>query len=184
MKKTLLSASILLFSYAYQAQVLYNNSFGNLNLQTYTTTNTSVNYTSVPIGFSVINDGLKNNVGSANNPNKPFNVPSLKTAGWAVVFNQLENDTFLVITSWLDTTNVSVNRWVITPAVSNLNNNSVLTWLAKSPDGNFADGYEVYGTSNLNASQSQDFSIGDRLFSIADGNSSGGGEKRDTTTFM
>jgi hypothetical protein len=177
MKKTLLSASILFFSYAYQAQVLYNNSFGNLSLQTYTTANTSVNYTSVPIGFSVINDGLKNNVGSANNPNKPFNEPNLKTVGWAVVFNQLENDTFLVSTSWLDTNNVAVNRWLITPTVSNLNNNSVLTWLAKSPDANYADGYEVYGTGNLNASQSQDFLIGDRLFSIADGNSSGGGEK-------
>jgi hypothetical protein len=103
-------------------------------------------------------------------------VSGLTTTGWAVVYNQAENDTFLVSTSWLDTTGITANRWVITPPISNISANTVLTWLAKCPDAAYRDGYEVYGTNKQGALIPSDFTIGDRLFVIADGNTSGGGE--------
>jgi hypothetical protein len=177
MKKSfLLVVLVLTVSYHY-SQVVYANSFGNLTLQTYTTGSSTTKFLTVPSSFSLINDGLKNNVGSLVNPNKPFNEPGLKTTGWAVVYNEADNDTFLVSTSWLDTTNVAVNRWVISPMISNINANSVFTWLAKSPDANFPDGYEVYGTTNPGVLTAQDFAIGDRLFALSDGNTFGSGEK-------
>jgi len=181
MKKNLLLPALLFFAWSYKAQVIYGNSFSTLSLQTYTTLTSTTKFTTVPLGFTLINDGLKNNIGTLTNPNKPFNEPLLKTTGWAVVFNEVENDTFLVSTSWLDTLNIATNRWLITPAISNVNANTVLTWLAKSPDASFSDGYEVYGTSNLLASNTQDFPVGNRLYALADGNTSGGGEK-DTWT--
>ena len=170
-------ASVLII----QSQVIYSNRYNNLALQTYSTANSSTQFTSVPADFTLIDDGLKNNIGSLTNPNRPFNEPSLKTSGWAVVYNSIENDTFLVTTSWLDTTTVNVNRWVALPPISNITENSVLTWVAKSPDANYADGYEVYGTTNLGTLNAQSFSLGDRLFSITDGNTSGGGEKNTWT---
>ncbi|MES2680724.1 MAG: T9SS type A sorting domain-containing protein [Bacteroidota bacterium] len=177
MKKSfLLFVLVLTVSYSY-CQVVYSNSFGNLTLQTYTTSGSTTRFYTVPSSFSLINDGLKNNIGSLVNPNRPFHEPGLKTAGWAVVYNQADNDTFLVSTSWLDTTNVAVNRWAITPVINNITANSVLTWLAKSPDSNFPEGYEVYGTTNPGVLTAQDFAIGDRLFALSDGNTFGGGEK-------
>lgn len=177
MKKISLLIACVTTLQNYAQQVIFNNSFDNLSLQTYTTSASSVKYTTVPGGFSVINDGRKNNVGSLNNPNKPFNDSTLKTIGWAVVYNALDNDTFLVSTSWLDTTGVNVDRWVVTPLISNIAANSVLTWLAKSPDASYPDGYEVYGTTNTGNLTSQSFAIGDRLFVLNDGNTAGGGEK-------
>lgn len=177
MKKIFLIAASLFSALTYYSQIVYSNSFNNLGLQTYTTATSVTKYASLPTGFTLINDGLNSNIGSAINPNKPFNEPGLKTTGWAVVFNEAENDTFAVSTSWLDTTGLSVNRWFVIPAITNISANSVLTWLAKAPDANFPDGYEVYGTTNLNASSSQDFVVGDRLFVLADANTAGGGEK-------
>lgn len=177
MKKIFLIAASLFSALTYYSQIVYSNSFNNLGLQTYTTATSVTKYASLPTGFTLINDGLNSNIGSAINPNKPFNEPGLKTTGWAVVYNEAENDTFAVSTSWLDTTGLSVNRWFVIPAITNISANSVLTWLAKAPDASYADGYEVYGTTNLNASSAQDFAVGDRLFVLADGNTAGGGEK-------
>lgn len=176
MKKLILLAAILVLSLNTRAQVLYSNSFGNLSLQSYTAGAGMTQYTTVPGGFSLINDGLKNNIGSTSNPNKPFHVPSLKSEGWAVVANAIENDTFLVSTSWLDT-NLIANRWVITPSITNITANTVLTWLAKSPDPSYADGYEVYATNKTGNLLASDFTIGDRLFALADGHTAGGGEQ-------
>jgi hypothetical protein len=162
-----------------QAQVLYSNSFGNLILSNYTFGNLSCNYTTVPNGMSVINDGFANNVGTNSNPNTPFYTPSLKNAGWVVAYSPFVKDTFLVSTSWLDDT-LTVDRWVITPTV-NIAANTVLTWLAMSPDPVYPDGYEVYGTEKTTALTADSFHIGDRLFSLPDGNTGGGGEKKTWT---
>lgn len=170
MKKILIFIAFLVSVSQLVSQTQFSNSFGNLSLQTYTTTSSSVQYTNAPAIFSVINDGFKNNIGSVINPNKPFNVPALKTEGWAVVYNALENDTFLVSTSWLDTL-VAVNRWIITPSITNITANTVLTWLAKSPDANFKESYEVYGTNKTGVLVAQDFAVGDLLFSTTGENS-------------
>lgn len=177
MKKIFLLITHFTATVSFAQQVLFSNGFNNLPLQTYTTNSSSVKFSNVPSGYNLINDGLNNNIGSLANPNKPFNEPSLKTTGWAVVYNDTENDTFLVSTSWLDTTNINVNRWVITPMITNISANSVLTWLAKSPDASYRDGYEVYGTTNTGNLTPGSFSVGDRLFAVEDGNSNSGGEK-------
>lgn len=166
-----------LFCHVSLAQILYSNSLGNLTLQSYTSGNVISQYTTVPNSFSVINDGFTNNPGALNNPNSPFHVPALNTTGWAVGYNSNLNDTFLVSTSWLSTSGITVDRWVITNTVTNISANTVLTWLAMSPDAAYPDGYEVYGTTKTGVLTSLDFTIGDRLFQLPDGNTQGGGEK-------
>lgn len=159
-----------------KSQVLWSDSYGSRPLQTYTTPYSVTNYTSVPPSYLTINDGHNNNTGNLNAPNKPFHVASLKTTGWAVVYNPVENDTFLVSTSWLDS-NLTADRFVVTPSV-NISNGTVLSWYAMAPDASYPDGYEVYVTNQttvaLNASS---FLPNDRVFSVADGNTTGGGEK-------
>jgi len=158
------------------AQVLFSNSLNNLTLQSYTAGNNVTTYTTAPTVFDLINDGYGNNVGPVNNPNSPFNVPSLKSAGWAVAYNSNVNDTFLVSSSWLDDNSLTTNEWILTPTV-NVSENVVLTWLAMSPDSSYRDGYEVYGTHKTGILTPADFTIGDRLFALSDGNTSGGGER-------
>lgn len=166
MKKIIIIIAFLISTLHVFSQTLFSNSFGNLTLQTYTTSSSSVQYTTVPSIYSLINDGHKNNIGSASNPNKPFNVFELTYAGWATVYNPIENDTFLVSTSWLDTI-ATVDRWIITPPISNIAANTVITWLAKSPDANFPESYAVYGTNLSGTLTPQNFTIGDQLFSSA-----------------
>lgn len=170
MKKILIVIAALVLSANLFSQTLFSNSFGNLSLQSYTTSSSSVQYTTVPSIFTILNDGYKNNIGSAANPNKPFNVPALKTQGWAVVYNQVENDTFLLSTSWLDST-ATVDRWIITPSVTNITANTVLTWLAKSPDANFKESYLVYGTNNTGTLTPFDFNISNQLYANSAENS-------------
>ncbi len=180
MKKILILLALISFS-KLNAQVLFSDNFSSLTLQndvqvigskTITTT-----YTTVPNGYYLIDDGFKNNVGSNNAPNKPFNVLGLKTTGWAVVYNAIENDTFLVTTSWLDTT-AAANRFIVTPVINGIAANSVLSWEAKSPDANYREGYEVYVTTNTTGTlTASSFSLTDRVFNITDGNTTGGGEK-------
>jgi hypothetical protein len=157
------------------AQVLFNDPFSTLSLQTYTTTASLTSYTNVGAGYNVINDTLKNNIGNFYAPNKPFNVPGFKTTDWAVLYNPIENDTFLVSTSWLDTS-LAVSRYVVTPMINNIAANTILSWDAKAPDPNFRDGYEVYVTNKTGTLTAADISISDKLFSISDGNTVGGGE--------
>ncbi len=170
MKKILIVIAALVLSADLFSQTLFSNSFGNLSLQSYTTSSSSVQYTTAPSIFTILNDGYKNNIGSATNPNKPFNVPALKTQGWAVVYNQVENDTFLVSTSWLDST-TTVDRWIITPSVTNITANTVLTWLAKSPDANFKESYLVYGTNNTGTLTPFDFNLSNQLYANSAENS-------------
>src|ERR1044071_3224402 len=88
-----------------KSQVIFNDKFNTLTLQNdvqvYGSQTITTTYTTIPSGYDLINDGLKNNIGSYNAPNKPFNVASLKTTGWAISYNSIEADTFLVSTSWL-----------------------------------------------------------------------------------
>lgn len=185
MKKIIVLALIVFFIGTTKSQVLFSDNFNTLTLQndvqvvgskTITTT-----YATAPTGYSVINDGYKNNVGNTNAPNKPFNVVSLKTIGWAISYNAIENDTFLVSTSWLDT-NVAVKRFVVSPTINNIAANSVLSWEAKSPDVNYPDGYEVYITTNTTGTlTATDFATLTPVFKISDGNTTGGGEKNTWT---
>ncbi|MCE3259648.1 MAG: type sorting protein [Bacteroidetes bacterium] len=177
MKKLLLLIGALSLCNTASAQVLFSNSAGNLTLQTYPAGSGVVQYTTVPSPFSLINDAYNAFVGPANNPNSPFHIAALNNSPWAVKYNAQENDTFFVSTSWLDITGTNVDRWLISPPVSSITANSVLTWLAKSPDALFPDGYEVYGTNKTGTLTAGDFTPGDKLFSIPDGNTSEGGEK-------
>ena len=174
MKKISLILVALFYLQVNFAQVIFSNSAGNLTLQNFVVGPTQ--YTTVPTLFSTIQDGHNNNVGFVGNPNKPFNVPALKNTGWAVVYNATENDTFFVSTSWFDTTTIAANRWLITPQITGIVPNTVLTWYAKSPDPSNADAYEVYGTNKIGTLTSADFTIGDRLFAIANYSTTTGGE--------
>lgn len=180
MKRIFVGILSLIFVGA-KSQVIFSDSYGNLTLQndiqvfgskTITTT-----YTTASAGYNLINDGFKNNVGSINAPNQPFNVTALKTTGWAVGYNSIEADTFSVSTSWLDTT-AAASRFIVTPVINSITLNSVLSWNAMSPDINFPEGYEVYVTTNTTGTlTSADFTLANRIFYLADGNTPGQGEK-------
>ena len=177
MKQNRLLPLILLFTFVLRSQTLYYEGFSGLPLTTYTAANGNGQFTLVPSGFTAINDGRYNNIGNSLNPNRPYNTPSLKTAGWVVSTSAIDKDTFLVSTSWLDTASNTVNRWVVTPPVSLTGNNLVLKWKAKSPDPNFKDGYEVYFTTSTASVLTQnDFPLANRLFFVNDNNTSGAGE--------
>lgn len=181
MKKIFALTVLTFLAGAIQAQILFSDKFNLLTLQTDVqvvgSKTTTTTFTTAPVGYDLVEDGYKNNVGTTNGPNKPFNVTALKTKGWAVLYSQVEKDTFLVTTSWLDT-NAATKRFIITPVINNITANSVLSWEAKSPDPNFPEGYEVYITTNASGSlTASSFNIADRVFNISDGNTIGGGEK-------
>jgi hypothetical protein len=167
-------------------QVIFNEGFNSLTLnsssytvQSGATINTvTTTYTTVPASFAVINDGYKNNAGAVTSPNKPFHISSLEKEGWAVAFSPAVNDTFLVTTSWLDTTaTLAVKRYVVTPVISVITASTVLSWEAMSADPNYREGYQVLVTTNTTGTLSaMDFTTAP-LFSLQDGNTSGGGEK-------
>lgn len=173
---------LLLMPFAFlKAQVLFSDDFSTLNLQNDVqvigSKTISTTYTTAPSAYTLIEDGYKNNVGTSNSPNRPFNVASLKTTGWAVLYNSAENDTFLVSTSWLDTS-VAVKRFIVSPVINNITANTVLSWEAMSPDVNFPEGYEVYVTTNTTGTlNANSFLLSDRVFYLADGNTAGAGEK-------
>lgn len=179
MKRIFYITLITLMGFAQSnAQVIYKQTFGALTLSTAPSTPTQAqsSFTDAPAGFQLINDGFKNFAGTTLNYNKPFNNAIYKTTGWACVYNALENDTFLVSTSWLDSV-ATCNRWVITPPITITGDTSVLTWNAKSPDATFADGYEVFfTTSTASVLTTNDFTPANALFAIADNNTAGGGE--------
>ncbi len=161
------------------SQIVFSEKFSGLTLSTYTVSNGSGTYTSAPSAFTVLNDGRYNNIGTSLNPNTPFNNASLKTAGWVITKNG--TDTFAVSTSWLDTNTINVDRYLVTPPITISNANTVLRWKAKSADVNYRDGYEVYTTTVTGTPTKNDFVIGNRVFLLADNNTSGGGENRTWT---
>ncbi|HWY09935.1 MAG TPA: T9SS type A sorting domain-containing protein [Bacteroidia bacterium] len=179
--KKILAAVFVLFFVTVKSQVIFSDSYNTLTLQNdvqvFGSKTVTTTYTTAPAGYSVIDDGFKNNVGSINAPNKPFNVVALKTTGWAVGYNAIDADTFLVSTSWLDTT-AADQRFIVSPVINSIAANSVLSWEAKSPDINFLEGYEVYVTTNTTGTlTSADFTPANRVYYVADGNTAGQGEK-------
>lgn len=180
MRKLVLIALVLLNVNSF-SQILFSESFSTLTLNSYTATNGSGVYTTAPSAFISINDSHLNNVGTFTNPNTPFNYSVLKTQGWLVGYNANENDTFLVSTSWLDSASITSDKWIITPAITVSLSNTVLRWSAMSPDPNFRDGYEVYTTTVTGTPTKSDFPLGNRIFTIVDNNTSGGGENAQWT---
>ena len=53
------------------------------------------------------------------------------------------NNTVACSTSWYKNSGQS-NDWLVTPPIKVLNGNSVVSWVAKAADADFADGYSVY----------------------------------------
>lgn len=161
------------------SQIVFSEKFSGLTLSSYTVSNGSGTYTSAPYAFTMLNDGHNNNVGTSLNPNTPFNNSLLKTAGWVITKNGA--DTFAVCTSWLDTNTINVDRYLVTPPITISNANTVLRWKAKSADATYRDGYEVYTTTVTGTPSKSDFVIGNRVFVLADNNTSGGGENKTWT---
>ncbi|MBS1652539.1 MAG: T9SS type A sorting domain-containing protein [Bacteroidetes bacterium] len=168
-KLKILCLAFVLINARLISQVYYYNGFNTLPLTNYTTNTSSINYTTIPSSFNLINDGYKNNIGPSNNPNSPFNATGNLYKGWSVVSNALENDTFLVTTSWIDTSvaGIAVNRWVLTPTMSIPTSSTVLLWRAKTPDPNFRESYEVYATNQAWPLTAANFPLGNRLFTTA-----------------
>lgn len=161
------------------SQIVFSEKFSGLTLGSYTASNGVGTFTNLPSSYLVLNDGHNNNIGTSLNPNTPYNYSLLKTAGWLVTKNG--TDTFAVSTSWLDTNTINVDRYLVTPPITISNANTVLRWRAKSADANYRDGYEVYTTTVTGTPTKNDFVIGNRIFLIADNNTSGGGENKTWT---
>lgn len=158
----------LLATISLKAQTLYSERFNTLSLTTGTniTTNANFGYNSLPNGMLSINNGnLKADTLSAN---YPFKAAMQSQQGWLSYKptpNTNTNDTFAVSTSWLLPVGTA-NSWMITPLITNIASNSVLSWEAMAPDASNADGYEVYISTNTNTLVSvNDFS--NKLLTVA-----------------
>lgn len=150
MLKNILFAFIaLLFVKHTFSQVLYNERFNGLSLNTGTyTANASTQtyfYSDVPNGmFTIKNDTIPADTLTGN---YPFRANGQKKKAWLSYVPVNGTDTFAVSTSWLKPTGTA-NNWLITPTINNITANSVLTWEAMAPDLNNQDGYEVYVSTN------------------------------------
>lgn len=154
------------------SQVLYSERFNGQSLITGTfTANSAIQtylYNDVPTGMFTINSGDK--VADTITANYPFRANGQKLKAWlsyrpAAVANT--NDTFAVSTSWTNPAG-SADAWIITPAIHNIDVNTVLTWEAMAPDIINTDGYEVYVTTNTTAivPTTGDFSSSNRLLTV------------------
>jgi hypothetical protein len=176
MRKLVLIVLVLLSIKGF-SQISYSQNFSTLTLNSYTATNGSGVFTFAPSSFITYDDSHLNNVGTFASPNSPFNYSPLKTRGWLVTYNAIENDTFLVSTSWLDSGSVASDKWIVGPPVTISAANTVLRWQAKAPDATYRDGYEVYITTVTTTPTKADLLSSTKVFSIADNNTSGGGEE-------
>lgn len=161
------------------SQIVFSEKFSGLTLGSYTASNGVGTFTNLPSSYVVLNDGHNNSVGTSLNPNTPYNYSLLKTVGWLVT--KSGTDTFAVSTSWLDTNTINVDRYFVTPPINITSANTVLRWRAKSADATYSDGYEVYTTTVTGTPTKTDFVIGNRVFVLADNNTSGGGENKTWT---
>ena len=137
-------------------QVLYSERFNALSLTTatYSSNNTTqtYQYADVPNAMFTINNG--NLIADTLTGNYPFRANSQKQKAWLSYVPVNATDTFAVSTSWIKPVGTT-SAWLITPTISNVAANSVLTWEALAPDMNNQDGYEVYvstvttGTPNV-----------------------------------
>jgi hypothetical protein len=180
MKKLALIALVLLSVHSF-SQISYSENFSALTLNSYTAANGNGTYALAPSSFITIDDSHNNNAGTFSNSNTPFNYSPLKTKGWLVGYNAVENDTFLVSTSWLDSTSLTSDKWIVGPAITVSVSNTVLRWSAKSPDPVFRDGYEVCITTVTGTPTKVDLLAAAKVFTISDSNTSGGGESANWT---
>jgi hypothetical protein len=142
------------------SQVLYSERFNTLTLTTgtYTSNNSTKTYLYADVqgGMSSINTGSL--TADTLTGNYPFRANGQKQKAWLSYKEANETDTFAVSTSWLKPTGTTTNAWLITPTITNIDSNTVLTWEAMAPDVNNPDGYEVYvSTNTITASVTGDF---------------------------
>jgi hypothetical protein len=156
------------FSQTLKAQTLYSENFNNLaalNSQTFSTVNGIIQYgySDFQNGIIAINNGNKK--ADTLGVNYPFKSAGQKDKGWLVYKPHQTQDTFAVSTSWLSPTS-SADNWLITPNITNISTNSVLSWEAMAPDIQHPDGYEVYiSTYNSSVPLISEFTSANRLFS-------------------
>jgi hypothetical protein len=131
------------------SQVLYSERFNALTLNTGTYTANSVTqaylYADIPGTMDTINSGHL--IADTLTGNYPFRANGQKQKAWLIYKPANETDTFAVSTSWLKPIGTA-NAWLITPSITNIAFNTVLTWEAIAPDINNSDSYEVYVTTN------------------------------------
>lgn len=125
------------------SQILFNERFNSLSLNTgtYTTNSNTYLYGNVANGMLALNtDSLKADISTGN---YPFKANGQYQKGWLGYVPTNGTDTFAVSTSWHSPVSAA-NAWLITPIISSIAANTVLTWEAMAPDLNNSDGYEVY----------------------------------------
>jgi hypothetical protein len=166
MIKKIILLLVLQISIQSFSQVLYSERFNALSMNTETYTAGSSTqaylYTDVPSGMTMINNG--NLIADTLTGNYPFRKNGQKQKAWLVYKYPTIADTFAVSTSWLIPQGTA-DAWFVTPTISNIAANTVLTWEAMAPDLSNPDGYEVYVTTNVSSTPSTaDFTINNRLF--------------------
>lgn len=162
----------LQFSIPSFSQVLYSERFNTLSMNTATYTSGSAMqtylYQDVPSGMTMINNG--NLIADTLSGNYPFRKLGQQQKAWLSYKHQSTADTFAVSTSWLKPLGTA-DAWLITPVISNISANSVLTWEAMAPDISNADGYEVFVTNTISgAPTTSDFPATSRVFVTASEN--------------
>ena len=119
----------------------------SLNTATYTANSTiqTYYYSDAPSGMFTINNG--NLIADTLTVNYPFRSNGQKQKAWLTYKPANGTDTFAVSTSWIKPVGTA-SAYLITPLISNIAANTVLTWEAMAPDVNNADGYEVLISTN------------------------------------
>ncbi|MCD6019461.1 MAG: hypothetical protein K0S53_2582 [Bacteroidetes bacterium] len=157
LKQILYSVLIIITAEKSFSQALYSERFNSLvmNTGTITANNTTYLYTDVPNGMFAINSGSL--TADTLTANYPFRAIGQKQKAWLSYMPHNGTDTFAVSTSWLNPSGTAA-ALLITPTISSITVNSVLTWEAMAPDLNNADGYEVYAAvSSTNMPVAGDF---------------------------
>lgn len=145
LKHLLYSVLIIITAENSFSQALYSERFNilALNTSTITGTNNTYLYSNLPNGMFTINSGSL--TADTLTANYPFRANGQKQKAWLSYMPYNGTDTFAVSTSWLNPSGTAA-AWLITPVISSITVNSVLTWEAMAPDLNNADGYEVYAS--------------------------------------
>lgn len=136
MKKSILgiiAAAALLNSLQAQ-QILFSENFGSMTLASGT-------YGFIPAGMIGINaDGFPANT----NGNPPFNLNGYLNLAAAVGYTDpMGTDTAAIMTSSLNPPG-QADRWLISPPISGITANTMMSWESKAYAAAMADGYEVW----------------------------------------
>lgn len=156
----------LQFSIPSFSQVLYSERFNTLSMNTGTYSSGGVTqtylYKDVPSGMVMINGGGL--TADTLSGNYPFRTSGQKQKAWMAYKHPSTADTFAVSTSWLNPQGTA-DAWLITPIISNIAANTVLTWEAIAPDRSNSDGYEVIVSTSTSSNTSiADFTTNNRVF--------------------